>query len=68
MENTFGNFLNNNQNAHQNGFKGSRFENADNPQTDNRDTHNLAPDGNGADNTRPRSGHSFEQVDRKSVV
>ena len=62
MENTFGNFLNNNQNAHQNGFKGSRFENADNPQTDNRDTHNLAPDGNGADNIRPRSGHSFEQV------
>ena len=62
MENTFGNFLNNNQNAHRNGLNDNRFENADNKQTDNRDTHNLAPDGNSADNIRPRSGHSFEQV------
>lgn len=66
MENTFGNFFNNNQhvsrNSVNNAFNDSRFENADNKQTDNRDTHNLAPDSNGADSTRPRSGHSFEQV------
>ena len=64
MENTFGNFLNNNQNAHRNAFNDSRFDNADNQQTDNRDAQKIAPDGNGADNanTRPRSGHSFEQV------
>jgi flagellum-specific peptidoglycan hydrolase FlgJ len=65
MENTFGNFLNNNQNVHRIGNAETRFENADrtnNKQTDNRDTHNHAADGNGEDNNRLRSGHNFEQV------
>ena len=62
MENTFGNFLHNNQNAHRNAD--TRFENADrniNRQSDNRDTHNHTPE-NGADNNRTRSGQNFEQV------
>jgi flagellum-specific peptidoglycan hydrolase FlgJ len=65
MENTFGNFLHNNQNAYRNANAETRFENTDrnnNKQTDNRDTHNLASDSNGAENNRPRPGHSFEQV------
>ena len=62
MENTFGNFLNNNRNVHQNAD--TRFENTDrhiNRQSDNRDTHNHTPE-NGADNNRSRSGQNFEQV------
>ncbi len=62
MENTFGNFLHNNQNAHRNAD--TRFENADrniNRQSDNRDTHNQTPEKEG-DNTRTRSGQNFEQV------
>lgn len=64
MENTFGNFLHNNQNVPRNAHNETRFENTDknNKQTDNRDTHNLASDSNAAENKQPRSGHSFEQV------
>ncbi len=65
MENTFGNFLHNSQNVHRIGNAETRFDTADrtnNKQTDNRDTHNPAADGNGADNSRTRSGHNFEQV------
>jgi flagellum-specific peptidoglycan hydrolase FlgJ len=65
MENTFGNFLHNNQNVHRSAYADMRFENSDrasNKQTDNRDTHNPASDGNGAENKRPLSGHHFEQV------
>jgi flagellum-specific peptidoglycan hydrolase FlgJ len=65
MENTIGNFLNNNQNVHRIAHAETRFDNLDktnNKQTDNRDTHNLAADGNGAENNRPRAGRNFEQV------
>jgi flagellum-specific peptidoglycan hydrolase FlgJ len=65
MENTFGNFLHNNQNVHRIGSAENRFDNADrtfSKQTDNRDTLNHASDGNDADNTRPRSSPNFEQV------
>ncbi len=62
MENTFGNFLHNNQNVHRNAD--TRFENTDrniNRQSDNRDTHNQEPE-KGSDNNRSRSGQNFEQV------
>jgi flagellum-specific peptidoglycan hydrolase FlgJ len=65
MENTFGNFLHNNQNVHRIGNAETRFENTDrtnSKQTDNRDTLNQASDGNDADNSRPRAGQNFEQV------
>ncbi|MDZ7878024.1 MAG: glucosaminidase domain-containing protein [Saprospiraceae bacterium] len=68
MENTFGNFLYNNQNTHRNVYADSRFDNSSssdrtsNRQADNRDTHNPVADSNGADNKRSQSGRHFEQV------
>jgi flagellum-specific peptidoglycan hydrolase FlgJ len=65
MENTFGNFLHNNQNTHRNAFSDVHFNTADratNSLMDNRDTHNPASDNKGADNKRPQSGQHFEQV------
>ena len=62
MENTFGNFLHNNQNTHRNA--NTRFENTDrniNRQSDNRDTHNQTSE-NEADNDGTRPRQNFEQV------
>jgi flagellum-specific peptidoglycan hydrolase FlgJ len=65
MENTFGNFLHSSQNPYRNANAETRFDNSDrniNKQSDSRDTHNPAADGNGAEQNRSRSGHNFEQV------
>jgi flagellum-specific peptidoglycan hydrolase FlgJ len=65
MENTFGNFLNNNQRIHRIADAETRFDNTDrniNKLTDTRDTPKSAAEGNGAETHRTRSGQNFEQV------
>jgi flagellum-specific peptidoglycan hydrolase FlgJ len=65
MENTFGNFLNNNQNVHRIGSADTRFDNMDranNKLTDSHDTHNHTPDGRDVGAPQKRAGNNFEQV------
>jgi flagellum-specific peptidoglycan hydrolase FlgJ len=65
MENTFGNFLYNNQNTHRNAFSDVHVNTADRAThsfMDNRDTHNPASDNKGVESNRPQSGQHFEQV------